>query len=456
MGRMRLIVNGQELRNWVSASLTRRKSDLTGELSVDLFYANIPPIPVLGFAVQGVDIAVYVDNHLVFYGVIDTRQGRTVMQPRDAKGRFARGQVDKSYGGELQRSIGQDGYSIRLVARGQTKYLIDCSHSHQSGTMRRVTDRHVIEELVRPYNIAVDCQAEPIQMERVVLRDGAVVADEIFRICNENCHFVYETRDGRLRVIDHVTEARGDNIILGQNILTVIAEQSESRANSEIRVKGHRNERGIWGRDAIIDAEIRVQDDWVSRHSPLTLQHYGDASPEALRRRAKWEADKRASESKNIRVEVFDLVDRNGVPWDIGQLHYVEIPPEGIFTDMECIELTYRGDIRGTLNNELTLAPQPSKEGKQAGQNALLNNAPSNQNNQGAAQAARAGVRFTNGQYPAQWVPAALTAVAGPVAAVATLGNALLANNNSQGRGQGDGQVQQQRQRPAMRLSAEE
>lgn len=373
MGRARIFIGDSELRNWTSMKLSRKKKDLTGNLNVNIFMGNIPGNPIYINAVQGQDIRVYIDNQLAFYGIIDKRNGSSSSQSQNARRQILMGKSNNApMDGKFQYSLGKNGYKITLTARGQTKRLIDCSHTHKTGTFRDKTDRKAVEELIKEYGLELDWQSDEIPIDRFVLRDGATVIDEIQRICNENCKFVYETRDGKLRITDKALQSRGEALILGKNILTFEAEQSEDRANSEIHVKGHRNKRGIWGQNAILDPIIRIKDNWVKSYSPLVIQHYGDATTEALQRRAKWEADKRSSESKRVTIDVFDIDSETGVPWDIGLIHYIEVPPEGIFTDMECIELTYNVENDGTLQTQLVLAPPPSSAKNTAEANALL------------------------------------------------------------------------------------
>ena len=70
--------------------------------------------------------------------------------------------------------------------------------------------------------------------------------------------------------------------------------------------------------------------------------------------------NKRNSESKKITIEVFHVQSPSGQPWDIGNTHYVEVPPEGIFDMFECTELTYHVNAEKELKTTLMLSPPPS------------------------------------------------------------------------------------------------
>lgn len=439
---MRIFIGGEELVTYTSAQLQRTKKQMTGSLTVEIFLGYVPSKPVIVNAVRGKEILVYVMGELAFTGIIDKRRGRTVdSQPRESNGRFAyaggEGSMAGTDGGDVSVNFSQgQGYTVTLTARGRTKYLIDSSHSSPTGFFKNTSDKKVIEELVKEHNVVLQWDGAEIDEPKVTLRDGNRIYNEIFERCNQNCHFAYETRDGKLLVTDGTNGSVGDDIILGYNILNFSAEQSEDKANSEITVKGHRTARDVWGKDAIVQPVQSVSDSWVGANIPLTIQHYGDATNEGLQRRAKFEADRRAAESKSVNVTVFHVAQQGGTPWDIGTVHYVEIPPEGIFDVLECVSLTYSVDAKGTLETQLELAPPPSQgisggaAGIGSGLLSAANNLLADLTTKGVARRVQAGVSIIGGQYPSSWTSAALSAIANPLSAITSVVNSLLSNED--------------------------
>lgn len=427
----RIFINGSELERYTSATLTRKKDQMTGELSVEVFYPNLPNAPVLVESVRGAEILVYVGGELAFTGIIDKRRGKSTpaTQDRDSKGRYTdMGGSDATEGG-ITTSFGQQGYTVNLTARGKTKYIIDSSHSHPTGTFKDTTDKKIIEELVKPHNVEIEWRGAEIKEKMVRLRDGATVLTEVFSRCNENSHFAYENREGKIIITDDTNGETGDDLIMGVNILTFSVEQSEDRANSEITVKAHKQEKGTWGRDAIIPTKEVVKDSWVGSNIPLTIQHYGDGSPEALKRRAKFEADKRSSESKNLTIEVFHVIAQSGTPYDIGTVHYVEIPPEGVFDVFECIGLVYTVDAQNQLSTTLTLAPPPSQAPSAPGSSSLLtpkDDPFADLKTRGVQRRIQTGVDLVPGQYPASWTSAELSVIPAIVTPLLVGVNSLL------------------------------
>ena len=91
---------------------------------------------------------------------------------------------------------------------------------------------------------------------------------------------------------------------------------------------------------------------------------------------------------------------RPAQPWDIGNTHYVEVPPEGIFDMFECTELTYHVDAEKELKTTLTLSPPPSGGGAAGRRRRRLRTVESqHEHGDGAAQSGRRS-RLSDDQYP--------------------------------------------------------
>jgi len=410
-GPFRIFIGGSELLNFTDAKLSRSKDDLTGSLSLSLFMSYVPGEPVMTFAGVGNEVLVYIGNEIAFTGKVDIRGG-TGSHSGDPGTKNTPTSMRTNGGPIGSVNIGPNEYTVKIQARGKTKIAVDSSQKHKTGQMNRPTNRDVVDALLEGTNIQVEWLATTIKLDKVRFRDGATIWEELQRVGNENAHFIYQTRDGKLRVTDDTGRTVGDPLILGENILTFNAEQSEDESRSEIKVKGQRTPNEVWGRDAVVDIEKIVQDGSSTNLAPVTIQHYGDGSPEALERRAKFEANKRVSASKSVTVTVFH-VQANGSPWDVGNLHYVEIPPEGIFEVFECTGVDYDVNAKDTLQTTLTLSPAPSGgiSGSVGGGFNFTTPAIEELINFGISRRAQLGVTTQPGQYPASWGGAVLSII---------------------------------------------
>ncbi|MGL5735812.1 MAG: hypothetical protein ACRCYS_13175 [Beijerinckiaceae bacterium] len=399
-----IFIGGQLLRGWTEMTLTRSKKEMTGNLTVKVFFTHVPASVVLPQAVRSKDVLVYIGGHLAFTGTVDGRGGKSTpqTQPRDAHGRFVKGPPGGGSGGSKAVHIGANEYTVTIQARGKTKRLADSSHDHETGTMTGAKTKPVVERLVKNFKVELDWRAPVHDMDKVRFNDGGFVHDEIFRIANEFGYYAYEDREGKLRVCDQAGPETGESLILGDNILEFDCQQSEDQSNSDIKVKGQRTKKDIRGKEAV-NREKKIKDKWVGDYSPLILQAYADASDEHLDRRARFEANNRASESKQCECKVWHVQSRSGEPWDIGTLHYVEVPPEGIFDVMECIDLKYHVDADKNLNTTLTLAPPPgAASGGGGGLSSFA--APLAQLAElGTSKRAQLGITVGGGNYPDPW-----------------------------------------------------
>lgn len=357
-----IFVGGQRLENWTDATLSRSKSELTGTLNFSLFMSYVPGQPVQTAITPGAEILVFVGGEIAFTGSVDRRRDTGAKHGSQVGTKNS----DKSDGGEssgagVTRSIniGPDEYTLKVSCRGKTKVLIDSSHKHQTTNMLQPTNQDVANELAGEFGIGVEWLATTIKLDKVRFRDGSSVNDELVRLGAENAHFIYETREGMLRVTDDTGRTSGSPIVLGENILTFSAEQSEDSSAMEIKVKGQRTQKDVWGKASLENTQKTVSDSNTTSKAIVNVQHYGDATDEALERRANFEANKRSAASKEINVEVFNVVS-GGAPWDIGTVHYVEIPPAGVFEVFECTALEYSVDATKTLKTKLTLSPLPT------------------------------------------------------------------------------------------------
>lgn len=408
-----VFIDGRELEGWTSLTLNRSKESLTGSLTLELFFNYIPMKPIEVTATRSKNISVYIDGYLVFHGKIDKRKAKG---KKGGKGKKAKGNTQTTVENDVKisSSISSDSYQVTLTARGQTKFLVDSSHQHDTTNIMKTSTRKVLQELVAPWNIELEWMATDIPLEKVVLRDGSSVYEEVHRIASENCYFVYETKDGKLRVTDDTSKQTGDMLILGHNIMSFSSEQSEEKAKSKIKVKGQRNSKEIWGKAAIKETIVEIEDSWVGSTIPITIQHYGDATEDALQRRAKFEADKRSSMSKKVSLKLFHVMQEHEGPWDIGLVHYIEIPPEGIFDIMECVELTYHITPE-SVTTDATFAPIPSMSlAGGANPGGFLSGLPTEFSDLvrvGTSRRVAAGVTIGGGGYPAAWTGADLTIV---------------------------------------------
>jgi prophage tail gpP-like protein len=419
-----IFVAGQLLRSWTSLNLVRKKKDLTGEATIQIFRGYIPDRPIMKAATAGAEILIYIGGHLAFTGGVDKRKGKG--KGKKGGGTTTRKDVSRAGHSSSQASgssvkIDAEHYQLTLHCRGKTRKLVDSSHKHDKGTILGTNSRAAIEAITAPFGVELRWRATARDMDKVRYRDGGIVADEVHRIGNAYATYLWESRDGALIASDERSAEQGEPLVLGDNILEWIAEQGEDQTNTEYEVKGGRTEKTKWGKAATkrkVKIKRQSADTSSAHHVPtrLTIQYDGDAKDEDLERRAKFEADNRESDAKPVSVEVFHVVPRTGQPWDLGTMHYVEIPPEDVFEEMECTEIHVHVDHDKKITTTLKLTPPPSG-GVSGGATGIVSGLLSGSMGLSPAAArararrAELGISYVAGEYPAPWGAAALSIV---------------------------------------------
>lgn len=391
-----IYIGGEKLEGWTSATLERKRKDLTGSMTIEVFFTYLPKSVIMQGVKAGKDIIAYVGGNVAFTGSLDSRKGKGKVTKKGKKGKPTT--ISST---SVSSSIDSESYKITLTARGKTKKLIDSSHDHPTGQMRETTVKQIVDKLVESFKIKViDDSEDSDTVERATFRDGATVHSEIHRYSREHNSIAHEDVNGNLKITKDSNAGSGDDLILGENILEFSAEQSEDKANNKITVKGQRTGHKHHGRDAI-DRKITITDSSVEGYSPLVVQLLGDASDVRLKKRAKLEADKRTQESKEITIDVFHVQTPSGAPWDLNKTHYVEIPPEGIFDEFVVTELKYEVNANDTIKTTLTLSPPASKDGAKKKSDATAKGA--------ARKAANAPANSASPSYPDSWTSGTTT-----------------------------------------------
>jgi prophage tail gpP-like protein len=246
--------------------------------------------------------------------------------------------------------------AISVDARGKTKALVDASHKHKTGQIKGTSSKKAIEQLCKDCEIDVDFIGEDQEIKSWTLSDGNYTDYEIDKIATENGHYVYEDKQGRLRVTDDTARQSGRDLYVGQDsILSFSGKLSEGIAKAEITVKGKRTDPEVRGKARFNESLVKIKDKSVKTKSRVTIHHFGDGTKKSLERRAKFEAGKRAATTKSLTVDVFGA----SAEWDIGLLHNISIPMFDVNDQFECVGIDYEWGAT-SCKTTLQFAPPPT------------------------------------------------------------------------------------------------
>ena len=331
----------RELSGWTSLDLKLSKNATTNSASIGVFLGYMPDGPILDEVVRGQEVLVYVGSNLVFTGSIDRRKDE----------------------GDVSLEVGDDSYSVTLDCRGKAKALVDESYQGAT-TVLDTTDRQEIERLVSSLGLQLVWDAAETALSRVRYRNGAAVFKEIDRLAENSALYFYEDELGRVVVTDNATAADlGDNIVLGENVLSFNASQLGDKERAAIKVKGVENVKGSWGRAAVVGRQALLQDDASKNKAAVTVNVFGNADDTTLQRRAAYEGNKQASLTKNITVNVFGVCQTDNEAWRVGGKHFVSLPPAGVSGVFEITDVAYTVQSDAKLTTKLTFSPEPAASG---------------------------------------------------------------------------------------------
>lgn len=410
-----ITVGGSNLDGWINMKLNRERKDLTGSLTFEMFFTNIPANPQIRAVAAGAEVQVYISGNLAFVGTIDSRtgsgKGKHKGHHQHAQGLNDRNLAGADRSGKQPTGAGvhayadAESYKVTVEARGKTKRLVDSSHDHPTGQMSNTMVPQIFQTLIKSFNVQLnDTSNDQIPIERAVFRDGAVVYTELHRWAKEHNLITFEDKSGKLNLTTDSAGGSGEPLILGLNILSFDATQSDGQGNSQITIKGQRSGLQYHGKEAVMN-QVQVNNPSVTDHSPVTHMLNADASPQRLKMRAKYENDRATQDSKTITIDVFSVQSTSGAPWDLNVTHYVEIPPEGIYNEFVVDSLTYFCEAKGVLKTELKLVPVAQSGSGTGG------GATSDATAYGQSQSAAAGLVYNQGQYPSPWVIPAIESV---------------------------------------------
>lgn len=343
------------LEEVLEASLSRVKNSLSGELVFSVFINEALKSKILEQIDIGRPVTAYVNGRLAFFGNI-TRRSRYSL----GSGYHRRiNSNNESSPSNHHKRLTSTGYSLRITSRGKGHLCYKSSQMTYGGYPQHITAKDIITSLLKPFSIEIEWEAHNVQLPFFTFRDGSLVSEEIYRVCNENGYYLHESRAGKIVISDSPKDERGEDLILGKNIVSFEEYVDDSRSNSHLIVKGHKNSKYDWGKKKIKDAAIVLSDTTVRGYSPYVVQHYGYVDEESLKRRAKWELEQRKYLGHNLFITVFGL--RNDKFFDLGLKHFVSIPILGINQVLECIEINYTL-TNSSATTQLVLAPFANKK----------------------------------------------------------------------------------------------
>lgn len=324
-------VGGSSISGWQEIEVTLRAEGFPN--SFDIAFSTKQPLTnSVVIAKAGDPCAVYLGGDLVISGYVDM----------DANGGDARGHM------------------LRLVGRGKTQDLVDCSAEWPSGQLINGTALDIATKLAQPYGIDVRMGdgADPgPQVPQWALNYTDTGADIIQRIARAAGLLAYEDANGALVLGTVGTTRAASGAVLPGNVQAWSVENSMNGRYSEVVccLLGLAALSDIPGSD-FFDIE---EDPNVPRHRRLDiiLEQVGQDPVEFTKKKAMWEVARRAGRSSVVHVTVDSWRDAEGTLWTPNTSVPVDVPGLRVDKLLVLSEVTFRRSSEGGTTADLMLMP---------------------------------------------------------------------------------------------------
>lgn len=254
-------------------------------------------------------------------------------------------------------------HGVRLIGRGKCQDLVDCSAEWDGCQISGSNALEIATKLAKPYGVSVKALSDP---GGVVPQFNINVTDtpaDILELVTRHAGLLYyEDAEGDL-VLSEVAETdAASGFVEGENVQKAAVLKSIGQRYSDykcsylsIDTSGLLN----YSDGLFFFASV---DPFVSRHRQLVIVADGVmGGNELAKKRARWEASRRAGRGRSVSVTVDSWRDAAGKLWTPNTLAPVDLPSLGLTDAVYCIAtVTFRRDLEGGTTADVMLMPRES------------------------------------------------------------------------------------------------
>lgn len=219
-------------------------------------------------------------------------------------------------------------HGVRLVGRGKCQDLVDCSAEWPRSQISGANAVEIATKLAKPYGITVKAKsgAGPAVPQFNINVDTSP-AQVIEMVTRHAGLLFYEGPDGELILSEAASDDAASGFEEGKNVQDAAVIKSMSQRFSKIKASrlGVDTSGLLEYSDGLFYFE--AADPFVSRHRQLVIVAEGvQGGLELCKKRALWEAARRAGRGRTVNVTVDSWRDKAGKLWTPNTLAQVELP----------------------------------------------------------------------------------------------------------------------------------
>ncbi len=330
-----LRTDGRLFTGWTSVSVTRSIESVAGYFELGV---NVPPDTDLSGLAPGKAFTLEIGGQIVCTGYIDSRR----------------------------RQMTADSIKITVAGRDKTADLIDCAAVYSGGQWKNRTLEQIARDLCAPYGVTVRWELSDKESSAVfpgfTLDHSETVYEALVRASRARGVLMTSNAAGEL-VFSRAASTATDELVLGENLLTLDFDEDFRDRFSEYIVKGYARANGADGDD--IDAESIVSrkgtatDSDVTRYRPMIIIADSKITAKDAQARALREQRRRLAKSITFEAEIDGWTRRDGQLWMPNLLVTIDAPKYAIkTTELLVSKVTLILNDQDGLKTRVSLAPR--------------------------------------------------------------------------------------------------
>ena len=286
-----LRTDGRLFTGWTSVSVTRSIESVAGYFELGV---NVPPGTDLSGLAPGKAFTLEIGGQIVCTGYIDSRR----------------------------RQMTADSMKITVAGRDKTADLIDCAAVYSGGQWKNRTLEQIARDLCAPYGVTVRWELSDKESSAVfpgfTLDHSETVYEALVRASRARGVLMTSNAAGEL-VFSRAASTATDELVLGENLLTLDFEEDFRDRFSEYTVKGYARANGAEGDDidakSIVSRKGTATDSDVTRYRPMIIIADSKITAKDAQARALREQRRRLAKSITFEAEIDGWTRKDGQLW---------------------------------------------------------------------------------------------------------------------------------------------
>ena len=330
-----LRTDGRLFTGWTSVSVTRSIESVAGYFELGV---NVPSGTDLSGLAPGKKFTLEIEGQIVCTGYIDSRR----------------------------RQMTADSMKITVAGRDKTADLIDCAAVYSGGQWKNRTLEQIARDLSAPYGVTVRWELSDKESSAAfpgfTLDHSETVYEALVRASRARGVLMTSNAAGEL-VFSRAASTATDELVLGENLLTLDFEEDFRDRFSEYTVKGYARANGAEGDDidakSIVSRKGTATDSDVTRYRPMIIIADSKITAKDAQARALREQRRRLAKSITFEAEIDGWTRKDGQLWMPNLLVTIDASKYAIkTTELLASKVTLILNDQDGLKTRVSLAPR--------------------------------------------------------------------------------------------------